>query len=71
MKAAKTAADTPQYLSVAEVAARLGLSARHVYDLIDARELPASHFGNDGRMRKGMRIKIADLEKFERARQIA
>ena len=62
------APDTAAYLKVSQVATRLGLSPRQVYDLIAMRELPAHRFGKG---RGGMRVKITELDAFEKSRQLA
>jgi excisionase family DNA binding protein len=60
----EAAADTQEsaYLKVTEVATKLNVSVRHVYDLIAARELESSRFGKG---RNGLRVTRPSLDAFE------
>ena len=59
-------AGAPAYLRPKQVAERLNVSLRHVYDLIAARELESSRFGT-GRL--GLRVGRASLDAFEARRK--
>lgn len=50
--------DPAHWLSTAEAAARLGITARTVYRFIDEGQLPAYRFG------RVIRLKIDDVERF-------
>lgn len=50
---------TPDWLTVAEVAAALRVSRMHVYRLIDRGALPASNFGD-----RALRVRRADLNAY-------
>jgi excisionase family DNA binding protein len=59
-------AEQAAYLKVSEVATRLNVSKRHVYDLISARELESARFGN-GHL--GLRVIRVSLDAFELRRR--
>jgi len=59
----KSGAITPDFLKVQEVAARLQLSLRTIYRLIDNGELPVH------RISRSVRIHVSDFEQFVRARR--
>ena len=60
MTEATTDAEAPEYMKVSEVATRLNVSERHVYDLIASRELESFRFGG----RLGLRVSRKSLDKF-------
>lgn len=63
MTEATASAEAPVYLKVSEVAVRLNISERAVYDLIAARELESSRFGG----RKGVRVHEDSLIAYQQA----
>ena len=67
MTKATTAASPPVYLKPADVAQRLNLSLRHIYDLIASRELDAVRLGNG---EKGLRIIEASVAAFVERRRV-
>lgn len=56
----------PAYLTPKQIADRLNVSVRHVYDLIAARELDSARFGQ-GRL--GLRVPAESLAAFEQRRR--
>ena len=60
------AAQTAKYLKVSEVAAYLNLSTRQIYDLVTARVLESSKFGQG---RRGIRVPSESVLKFEADRK--
>jgi excisionase family DNA binding protein len=68
MTEATTSAEAPEYMKVSEVAARLNVSERHVYDLIASRELESFRFG-DKESRLGLRVSRESLARFEAERR--
>jgi excisionase family DNA binding protein len=63
MVRAKTA-EPSAYMKVSEVAERLNLSVRHIYDLVSEGVLDSSRFGDSA---KGLRVHRASVEAFEAA----
>lgn len=53
-------------LNVEQVRERLQCSRKHVYNLINAGELPAIRLG----VRKGLRVKLSELEYFLEDREV-
>ena len=66
MTEAAAPSGAPAYLKVTEVAQRLNVSVRHVYDLISSRELESFRFG---RGRLGLRVTSESLAAFEARRR--
>jgi excisionase family DNA binding protein len=69
MPRSATRDDRPAYLKVRDVATRLNVSQRHVYDLIASRELETFRFG-DANSRLGLRITRESLDDFEKRRRV-